>query len=133
MFSCLEHLPGPGPTFDHGGYGFVAIEFQVHRACGLFPHQAGIGSTLGIHVLVRGPHGGLTTERERQGERLVIERERMIFIIVFSLCFYPFSVFPSHKEERKSKEHTPAHQVYSYTHNTHVTPSTETQQQNAKH
>ena len=51
------------------------MEFQVHAACGLTCSPS-LKSTLEVHVLVKGPHGGRITERERHRERVVTERER---------------------------------------------------------
>ena len=47
----------------------------MHAACGLTCSPS-LKSTLEVHVLVKGPHGGRITERERHRERVVTERER---------------------------------------------------------
>ena len=69
------HLRCPGAFLDTGGNGVCDIEFQVHAACGM-TYSPSVKSTLEVHVLVKGPHGGRITERERHRERVVTERER---------------------------------------------------------
>ena len=64
---CLRHSRCPGAFFDLGVNGVCDIEFLVHAACGL-THSANVRSTLEVHVMVTGPHGGCIRERERERE-----------------------------------------------------------------